>query len=130
MNDRKMKKKEDVSMRNIRRPLAAVYKVTGISATSKEATGSRRRDCVFARMLFARQCSMLGVSNSAISTLLCTSMQSVLRYLRVFDDECKYNAAFRALVDEVEGEMERYREIDRRKREYIDRWEKVQEENK
>lgn len=125
-----MKKKEDVSMCNTRRPLAAVYKVTGIIATSEEATNSRRRDCVFARMLFARQCSMLGVSNTIISELLRTSMQSVFRYLRVFDDECKYNAAFRALADEVEGEMERYRESDRRKREYIDRWEKAQEANK
>lgn len=125
-----MKKKEDVSMRNTRRPLAAVYKVTGIIAISEEATNSRRRDCVFARMLFTRQCSMLGVSNTIISELLCTSMQSVLRYLRVFDDECKYNAAFRALADEVEGEMERYRESDRRKREYIDRWGKAQEANK
>ena len=119
-----MDKKIELGIRSIRRPLAAVYKVTGISATSKEATGSRRRDCVFARMLFARQCSMLGVSNSAISTLLCTSMQSVLRYLRVFDDECKYNAAFKILADEVEKEMERYRDIDRQKKDHIDRWEK------
>ena len=125
-----MKKKEDVSMCNTRRPLEAVYKVTGIIATSEEATNSRRRDCVFARMLFTRQCSMLGVSNTIISELLRTSMQSVLRYLRVFDDECKYNGAFRALADEVESEMERYRESDRRKREYIDRWEKAQEANK
>ena len=125
-----MKKKEDVSMCDTRRPLEAVYKVTGIIATSEEATGSRRRDCVFARMLFARQCSMLGVSKTRISELLRTSMQSVLRYLRVFDDECKYNAAFRALADEVEEEMERYRESDRRKKEYIDRWEKAQEANK
>lgn len=125
-----MKKKEDVSMRNIRRPLAAVYKVTGIIATREEATNSRRRDYVFARMLFARQCSMLGVSNTIISELLRTSMQSVLRYLRVFDDECKYNAAFRALADEVESEMERYRESDRRKKDYIDRWEKAQEASK
>ena len=119
-----MKKKEDFSMRNTRRPLAAVYKVTGIIAISEEATNSRRRDCVFARMLFARQCSMLGVSKTRISELLRTSMQSVLRYLRVFDDECKYNAAFRALADEVEEEMERYRDIDRRKKDYIDRWAK------
>lgn len=125
-----MKKKEDVSMCNTRRPLEAVYKVTGIIATSEEATNSRRRDYVFARMLFARQCSMLGVSNTIISELLRTSTQSVLRYLRVFDDECKYNAAFRALADEVEEEMERYKESDRRKREYIDRWEKAQEANK
>lgn len=117
-------------MCNTRRPLEAVYKVTGIIATSEEATNSRRRDCVFARMLFTRQCSMLGVSNTIISELLRTSMQSVFRYLRVFDDECKYNAAFRVLADEVEGEMERYRESDRRKREYIDRWEKAQEANK
>ena len=125
-----MKKKEDVSMCNTRRPLEAVYKVTGIIATSEEATNSRRRDCVFARMLFTRQCSMLGVSNTTISELLRTSMQSVLRYLRVFDDECKYNAAFRALADEVESDMERYRESVRRKREYIDRWEKAQEASK
>lgn len=117
-------------MCNTRQPLEAVYKDTGIIATSEEATGSRRRDCVFARMLFARQCSMLGVSKTIISELLRTSMQSVLRYLRVFDDECKYNAVFRALADEVEEEMERYREIDRRKKDYIDRWEKAQEANK
>nr|DAV53516.1 MAG TPA: hypothetical protein [Caudoviricetes sp.] len=119
-----MKKKEDVSMRNIRRPLAAVYKVTGIIATSEEATNSRRCDCVFARMLFTRQCSMLGVSNTIISELLRTSMQSVLRYLRKFDDECRYNATFKILADEVEKEMKRYRDIDRRKKDYIDRWEK------
>ena len=125
-----MKKKEDVSMCNTRRPLAAVYKVTGIIATSEEATNSRRRDYVFARMLFARQCSMLGVSKTIISELLRTSMQSVLRYLRVFDDECRYNATFKILADEVESEMERYRESDGRKREYIKRWEKAQEASK
>lgn len=125
-----MDKKRELGIRSIRRPLAAVYKATGIIATSEEATNSRRRDYVFARMLFTRQCSMLGVSNTIISELLRTSMQSVLRYLRVFDDECKYNAAFRALADEVEEEMERYRESDRRKREYIKRWEKAQEANK
>ncbi len=117
-------------MCNTRRPLAAVYKVTGIIATREEATGSRRRDCVFARMLFARQCSMLGVSNTIISELLRTSMQSVARYLRKFDDECRYNATFKILADEVESEMERYGESDRRKREYIDRWEKAQEASK
>lgn len=119
-----MDKKIDLGIRNTRRPLAAVYKVTGIIATSEETTNSRRRDCVFARMLFTRQCSMLGVSNTIISELLRTSMQSVFRYLRVFDDECKYNAAFRVLADEVEKEMERYRDIDRQKKDYIDRWEK------
>lgn len=119
-----MDKKIDLGIRNTRRPLATVYKVTGIIATSEETTNSRRRDCVFARMLFTRQCSMLGVSNTIISELLRTSMQSVLRYLRVFDDECKYNAAFKALSDEVEKEMERYRDRDRRKKDYIDRWEK------
>lgn len=125
-----MKKKEDVSMCNIRRPLAAVYKVTGIIAISEEATGSRKRDYVFARMLFAWQCNRLGVSKTRIAESLYTSTQSVLRYLRVFDDECRYNATFKILADEVESEMERYRESDRRKREYIDRWEKAQEANK
>ena len=125
-----MKKKEDVSMCNTRRPLAAVYKVTGIIATSEEATNSRRRDYVFARMLFAWQCNRLGVSKTRIAESLYTSTQSVARYLRKFDDECRYNGAFRALADEVESEMERYRESDRRKREYIERWEKAQEANK
>ena len=125
-----MKKKEDVIMRNTRRPLAAVYKVTGIIATSEEATNSRRRDCVFARMLFAWQCNRLGVSKTRIAESLYTSTQSVARYLRKFDDECRYNATFKVLSDEVEGEMERYREIDRRKKEYIDRWKKAREANK
>ena len=111
-------------MCNTRRPLAAVYKVTGIIATSEEATNSRRRDYVFARMLFAWQCNRLGVSKTRIAELLHTSTQSVARYLRKFDDECRYNATFKVLADEVEGEMERYRESDRRKRDYIDRWEK------
>ena len=59
-----------------------------------------------------------------IAELLRTSPQSVARYLRRFEDECKYNATFKVLSDEVESEMERYRESDRRKRDYIDRWEK------
>lgn len=125
-----MKKKEDVSMCNTRRPLAAVRKVTGIIAISEEATGSRKRDYVFARMLFAWQCNKLGVSKTRIAESLHTSTQSVARYLRKFDDECRYNATFKVLSDEVEGEMERYREIYRRKKDYIDRWEKAQEANK
>ena len=125
-----MKKKEDVSMCNTRRPLAAVYKVTGIIATNEETTNSRRRDYVFARMLFAWQCNKLGVSKTRIAESLHTSTQSVARYLRKFDDECRYNATFKILADEVEEEMERYRESDRRKREYIDRWGKAQEANK
>lgn len=125
-----MKKKEDVSMCNTRRPLAAVRKVTGIIAISEEATGSRKRDYVFARMLFAWQCNKLGVSKTRIAESLHTSTQSVARYLRRFDDECKYNVAFKALADEVEKEMERDRDSDKRKREYIDRWEKAQEASK
>lgn len=125
-----MNKKIDLGIRSIRRSWAAVCKVTGIIVVSEEATGSRKRDYVFARMLFAWQCNRLGVSKTRIAESLYTSTQSVARYLRVFDDECKYNAAFRALADEVEGEMERYRESDMRKREYIDRWGKAQEANK
>ena len=125
-----MKKKEDVSMCNTRRPLAAVYKVTGIMVVSEEATSSRRRDYVFARMLFAWQCNRLGVSKTRIAELLHTSTQSVARYLRKFDDEGRYNATFKVLSDEVEKELERYWDSDRRKKDYIDRWEKAQEENR
>ena len=81
-------------------------------------------------MLFAWQCNRLGVSKTRIAELLHTSTQSVARYLRKFDDECRYNATFKMLSDEVEAEMERYREFDRRKKDYIDRWEKAQEANK
>ena len=91
---------------------------------SEEATGSRKRDYVFARMLFAWQCNRLGVSKTRIAESLYTSTQSVARYLRKFDDECRYNATFKILADEVEKEMERYRDIDRQKKDYIDRWEK------
>lgn len=119
-----MDKKIDLGIRSIRRSLAAVRKVTGIIAISEEATGSRRRDYVFARMLFAWQCNRLGVSKTRIAESLYTSTQSVARYLRKFDDECRYNATFKILADEVEKEMERYRDIDRQKKDYIDRWEK------
>ena len=125
-----MDKKIDLGIRSIRRPLVAVRKVTGIIATSEEATGSRRRDYVFARMLFAWQCNRLGVSKTRIAELLHTSTQSVARYLRKFDDERRYNATFKVLSDEVEKEMERYRDSDRRKKDYIDRWEKAQEASK
>lgn len=125
-----MDKKRDLGIRSVRRTLVAVRKVTGIIAISEEATGSRKRDYVFARMLFAWQCNKLGVSKTRIAESLHTSTQSVARYLRKFDDECRYNATFKILADEVEKEMERYRESDRRKREYIDRWEKAQEASK
>lgn len=125
-----MDKKRDLGIRSVRRTLVAVCKVTGIIATSEEATGSRRRDCVFARMLFAWQCNRLGVSKTRMAELLHTSTQSVARYLRKFDDECRYNATFKILSDEVEKEMERYRDSDRRKKDYIDRWEKAQEASK
>lgn len=125
-----MDKKRDLGIRSVRRTLVAVRKVTGIIAISEEATGSRKRDYVFARMLFAWQCNKLGVSKTRIAESLHTSTQSVARYLRKFDDECRYNATFKVLSDEVEGEMERYRESDMRKKDYIDRWEKAQEENR
>lgn len=125
-----MDKKIDLGIRSIRRSLAAVRKVTGIIAISEEATGSRRRDYVFARMLFAWQCNRSGLSKTRIAESLHTSTQSVARYLRKFDDECRYNATFKVLSDEVEKEMERYRDSDRRKKDYIDRWEKAQEENR
>jgi hypothetical protein len=125
-----MNKKIDLGIRSIRRSWAAVCKVTGIIVVSEEATGSRKRDYVFARMLFAWQCNRLGVSKTRIAELLHTSTQSVARYLRKFDDECKYNVAFKALADEVEKEMERYRDSNRRKKDYINRWEKAQEASK
>ena len=125
-----MDKKRDLGIRSVRRTLVAVCKVTGIIAISEEATGSRRRDYVFARMLFAWQCNRSGLSKTRIAELLHTSTQSVARYLRKFDDECRYNATFKVLSDEVEKEMERYRDSDRRKKDYIDRWEKAQEASK
>ena len=93
-----MDKKRDLGIRSVRRTLVAVRKVTGIIAISEEATGSRKRDYVFARMLFAWQCNKLGVSKTRIAESLHTSTQSVARYLRRFDDECKYNVAFKALA--------------------------------
>ena len=119
-----MDKRIDLGIRSIRRSLAAVRKVTGIIAISEEATGSKRRDYVFARMLFAWQCNRSGLSKTRIAESLHTSTQSVARYLRKFDDECRYNATFKVLSDEVEKEMERYRDSDRRKKDYIDRWDK------
>lgn len=125
-----MDKKRDLGIRSVRRTLVAVCKVTGIIATSEETTNNRRRDYVFARMLFAWQCNRSGLSKTRIAELLHTSTQRVARYLRKFDDECRYNATFKVLSDEVEKEMERYRDSDRRKKDYIDRWEKAQETSK
>jgi hypothetical protein len=79
----------------------AVYETTGLSFR-EYTTASRKREFVFARMLFTKQCSLI-MKPMEIAGLIKRDRTTVLHLLKVYKDDVKYNPIFRELAQKVDN---------------------------
>lgn len=80
----------------------AIHEVTGFEYKDY-SVNCRNRDVYYSRMIFAYYCSKLGVDNKELERLLNKPNGTILRYLRVFDDEITYNKEFKQLSERVKN---------------------------
>lgn len=84
--------------------IQVINEVTGLAF--HEYTGvSRKRDVVFARMLFAHQCRDRGMRPVEIAKFLNRDRTSVLYLLKTYENEVRYNASFREMAKSVIEKM-------------------------
>lgn len=90
------------------------YLVSEIDQAIEEVTGMRlkeyrdgpRSGCrYFARMLFSFHCNKSGIDPSVIINYIDRDVTSILRYLKKYDDEFKFNPAFRSMAERVNQKL-------------------------
>jgi hypothetical protein len=82
----------------------AILRATGVPFCLV-AGHSRMRHYVYARMIFAHDCRRNGTAVERIAAELNRNHSTVTYYLQRFDDEVKYNQAFRQTVERVTREL-------------------------
>ena len=75
-----------------------IHEISGLKF-SEYTSESRKRNCFYARMLFAHKCNENGMKIEDISELIQRDRTTVLYVLNKYDDEVKYNPEFRRLVE-------------------------------
>ena len=87
------------------RVTSAIHEVTGLKLSDYSASG-RKMDGFFARMIFAHHCRIEGMTFGDIGRFINRERTSVMRTLKDYGNEFKYNAFFRSMakrVDEILG---------------------------
>ena len=80
----------------------AIHEVTGLKFGEYD-NDSRKRDCVFARMIFIYHCRKSNkMKLSEISKYIHRTHSAILHLLEVYSDEYKYNKNFRVIADRVD----------------------------
>lgn len=80
----------------------AIHEVTGLKFREYD-NDSRKRDCVFARMIFIYHCRKSNkMKLSEISEYIHRTHSAILHLLEVYSDEYKYNKNFRVIADKVD----------------------------
>ena len=80
----------------------AIHEVTGMKF-NEYTTKSRKRDGFFARMLFVYHCRQGRMKLTNIAKYVHRDHTSMLYLLKKYDDEIKYNPAFRELARKVDN---------------------------
>ena len=75
-----------------------IHEISGLKF-SEYTSESRKRNCFYARMLFAHKCNENGMKIEDISELIQRDRTTVLYVLNKYDDEVKYNPEFRRLSE-------------------------------
>ena len=79
----------------------AIEKATGIQRMEYTNKG-RKIANLYPRMILAKHLSREGIHPSDIALMLFRSRSTVIHYLKIYDDEIKYNPDFRKLAKEIE----------------------------
>ena len=82
----------------------AISEVMGISFYDIVGN-SRKRNVVYARMIYAFFCREKGESITDISTEMKHDHSTVIYYLRKFNDDYKFNPKFREIVNRIENNL-------------------------
>jgi hypothetical protein len=82
----------------------AIGRISGVSF-SHMAGDDRARPYVYARMIFAHHLRQNGASVGVIAAELNRNHSTVTYYLRKFNDEMRFNQAFRRMVERVNDEL-------------------------
>ena len=80
----------------------AIHEVTGMKF-NEYTTKSRKRDVVFARMLFAYQCHQHKMKLTSIAKYINRERTSILHLLKKYDDEMMFNPIFRVMAQRVDN---------------------------
>ena len=67
--------------------------------------GSRKRNIVFARMIYSHFCNRQGESITNIATEMKHDHSTIIYYLRKFKDDYKFNPKFREIVNRIESTL-------------------------
>ena len=67
--------------------------------------GSRKRNIVFARMIYSHLCNKQGESITNIATEMKHDHSTILYYLKKYSEDYKYNKKFREVADEVNNKL-------------------------
>jgi len=67
--------------------------------------GSRKRNIVFARMIYSHFCNKQGESITNIATEMKHDHSTIIYYLRKFKDDYKFNPKFREIVNRIESTL-------------------------
>lgn len=87
----------------------AIHEVTGMRF-NQYITKSRKRDGVFARMIFVYHCRKRKMKLTQIAKYVHRDHSSMLHLLRKYDDDFKYNPQFRDMATRVNNILNRTNE--------------------
>jgi len=82
----------------------AISEVMGISFFDITG-GSRKRNLVFARMIYSHFCEKKGESITSIADEMKHNHSTINYYLKKFNDDYKFNPKFREIVNRVESTL-------------------------
>lgn len=98
------KKFNDFAALKVFRIQGAIEEVTGLKFEEYK-TNSRKRDCFFARMLFAHLCHKNKLKQKEIAKYINRDYTTVHHYLRKYNDECKFNPSFRVIAQQIKEKL-------------------------
>lgn len=86
----------------------AISEVMGVSFY-EIASEDRKRNHVYARMIYAHFCRKQGASLADLSAEMKRNHSTVIYYLKKYADECKFNPLFRELAEKVNNRLGFYK---------------------
>lgn len=99
------KKYNDFAALKVFRIQGAIEEVTGLKFEDYK-TNSRKRNCFFARMIFAYYCCEVELTPKEIAKYIHRDYTTIHHYLRKYNDECKYNPSFRIIAEQIKEKLE------------------------
>ena len=97
---------DNATIEKVERLKAVIQEVCGLEF-SEYAVESRKKNKFFARMIFVRQCKIIGIANKEIADLLGKSKSNIVSCNKKYNVDFEYNKEFRELAENVDGYLNR-----------------------